>query len=64
MSIPLSPIVSAFEIEEQAARYDFWFRAKVQASIDDPRPSIPHDEAMAQVERMLEEGRKSRRAAC
>ena len=64
MSIPLSPIVSEFETEEQAASYDRWFRAKVQASIDDPRPSIPHDEAMVEVERMLEERRKARRAAC
>ena len=63
MSIPLSPIVSEFETEEQAASYDRWFRAKVQASIDDPRPSIPHDEAMAEVERLLEERRKARRAA-
>jgi hypothetical protein len=63
MSIPRSPIVSEFETEEQAASYDRWFRAKVQASIDDPRPSIPHDEAMAEVERMLEERRKARRAA-
>ena len=63
MSIPRSPIVSEFETEEQAAIYDRWFRAKVQASIDDPRPSIPHDEAMAEVERMLEERRKARRAA-
>ncbi|MDT9630060.1 stability determinant [Pseudomonas marginalis] len=63
MSIPRSPIVSEFETEERAASYDRWFRAKVQASIDDPRPSIPHDEAMAEVERMLEERRKARRAA-
>lgn len=62
MSIPLSPIVSEFETEEQAASYDRWFRAKVQASIDDPRPSIPHDEVMAEVERMLEERREARRA--
>lgn len=63
MSIPRSPIVSEFETEEQAASYDRWFRAKVQASIDDPLPSIPHDEAMAEVDRMLEERRKARRAA-
>ena len=62
MSIPRSPIVSEFETDEQAASYDRWFRAKVQASIDDPRPSIPHDEAMAEVESMLEERRQARRA--
>ena len=60
MSIPRSPIVSEFETEEQAASYDRWFRAKVQASIDNPRPSIPHDQAMAEVEKVLEERRKAR----
>jgi hypothetical protein len=63
MSTRLSPLDSEFETEEQAASYDRWFRAKVQASIDDPRPSIPHAEAMALVEQMLEDKRKARRAA-
>ncbi|WP_137807857.1 stability determinant [Pseudomonas sp. G(2018)] len=63
MSTELSPIVSEFETEEQAASYDRWFRAKVQASLDDPRPSIPHAEAMAMVEKMLEDKRKARLAA-
>ncbi|MHC8369698.1 antitoxin PaaA2 family protein [Pseudomonas sp. MDT1-85] len=26
------------------AAYDAWFRAQVQASLDDPRPSIPDEE--------------------
>ncbi|MGY2261211.1 type II toxin-antitoxin system RelB family antitoxin [Pseudomonas sp. SDO55104_S430] len=64
MSTPLSPMVSEFETEEQAASYDRWFRAKVQASLDDPRPSIPHDEAMAMLAQMLEDKRKARREAC
>ncbi|GAI25020.1 unnamed protein product, partial [marine sediment metagenome] len=38
-----SPTVSEFETEEQAVSYDRWFRAKVQASLNDPRPAIPHD---------------------
>ncbi|NWB51227.1 type II toxin-antitoxin system RelB family antitoxin [Pseudomonas gingeri] len=63
MNAQLSPIVSEFETEEQAASYDRWFRAKVQASLDDPRPSIHHDEAMARLEQMLEDKRKARRAA-
>jgi len=49
MSAVLSPIVSEFETEEQAASYDRWFRAKVQASLDDSRPRVPHDQAMAQI---------------
>lgn len=53
MSTTRSPIVSEFETEEQAASYDRWFRAKVQASRDDPRPSVPHDEAMARIRQKL-----------
>jgi hypothetical protein len=63
MSAQLSPIDSEIDTEEQAASYDRWYRAKVQASLDDPRPSVAHDEAMAQVEQMLEVKRKARRAA-
>ncbi|WP_433766529.1 type II toxin-antitoxin system RelB family antitoxin [Pseudomonas putida] len=60
MSTPLSPLVSEFETEEQAASYDRWFRAKVQASLDDPRPSIPHDQVMAEMRALLEAKRNKR----
>jgi hypothetical protein len=53
MSAQLSPIVSEFETEEQAASYDRWFRAKVQASLDDPAPNIPHDQVMAEAEAII-----------
>lgn len=49
----LDPIISEFETEEQAESYDRWFRKKVQASIDDPRPRIPHKEAMARVDEAI-----------
>jgi hypothetical protein len=62
MNAVLSPIVSEFETEEEAKNYDLWFRAKVQESLDDPRPSLPHDEAMARVEKLLNEKRASRAA--
>lgn len=32
----------------EAAAYDTWFRARVQEALDDPRPSIPHEEVMAE----------------
>ncbi len=32
----------------EAAAYDKWFRAQVQAAIDDPRPSIPHEQVKAE----------------
>lgn len=34
----------------EAAAYNQWLAAEVQASIDDPRPSIPHDEVMAEMD--------------
>ncbi|WP_426118529.1 antitoxin [Pseudomonas sp. DSP3-2-2] len=64
MSAQLSPIVSEFESEEQAASYDAWFRAKVQASLDDPRPNVPHDEVMAELKAHLAAKRDKRRNDC
>jgi hypothetical protein len=56
----LSPIESEFETTEEAEAYDAWFRAKVQKALDDPRPSIPHDEAMAEIKRRMEARRRVR----
>ncbi len=50
----LSPIESEFETTEEAEAYDVWFRAKVEASLADPRPSIPHDLAMAELDQRLQ----------
>ena len=61
MSTPLDPIVSEFETQEQADSYDRWFRERIQRSLDDPRPNIPHDEAMARVRSLIES--KARRHA-
>jgi hypothetical protein len=61
MSTPLDPIVSEFETQEQADSYDRWFRERVQRSLDDPRPNVPHDEAMARVRAVIE-ARKPRHA--
>jgi hypothetical protein len=44
-----SPIVSEFGSAEEEASYLAWLKAKVEASRADPRPPIPHDEAMARV---------------
>ena len=61
MNAVLSPIVSEFETEEQAASYDSWFRTQVQASLDDPRESIPHDQVMAEMDAIIEEAEKRSR---
>jgi hypothetical protein len=54
----LDPIISEFETEEQAESYDRWFRAKVQAAIDQPGKLVPHDEAMAQVRETIRRAAK------
>ncbi|WP_431703444.1 type II toxin-antitoxin system RelB family antitoxin [Pseudomonas sp. BR20] len=46
------------DTEEQADSYDRWFRAKVQAALDDPSPGIPHDEVMAEMRALIESKRK------
>ena len=53
MNAVLSPIVSEFETQEAADSYDAWFRAKVQESRDDPRPTIPHDVVMSKMRALL-----------
>ncbi|ETK21429.1 putative RelB/DinJ family addiction module antitoxin [Pseudomonas sp. FH4] len=60
MSAQLSPIVSEFETEDQAASYDRWFREKVLEAMNSDKPRLPHDEAMAKVQSALDERRKSR----
>ncbi|HEX8468472.1 MAG TPA: stability determinant [Allosphingosinicella sp.] len=49
-----SPIVSEFATAEEAAAYEEWLRAKVAASLADERPSIPHDEVMAEMRAIIE----------
>lgn len=50
----LDPRVSEFDTEEQAASYDRWFRAKVEAALKNDGPRIPHDEAMARIRATIE----------
>lgn len=58
MNAKPSPIVSEFETEEEAASYDRWFRAKVEASLADTRPGVPHDEAMVRISAVIDAAEK------
>jgi hypothetical protein len=49
-----SPIVSEFDTPEEAAAYEKWLREKVARSLADPRPSIPHDQVMAEMRAIIE----------
>lgn len=55
MSTALSPLVSEFETTEQEASYTDWLRAKVAVSLADPRPAIPHDEVMAEMDALIDQ---------
>jgi hypothetical protein len=55
MITKLSPIELEFATVEEDVAYDVWFRAKVQASMDDSRPSIPHDQVMAEMVTIIAE---------
>jgi len=49
----LDPLVFDFETPEQDADYTAWLRAKVAASIADPRPGIPHEEVMRRLDERI-----------
>ena len=60
----LDPIVSEFETEEEALAYDEWLIARVERSMADPRPSIPHEQVVAEAEAIIAqaEARQKKRA--
>lgn len=62
MATKLSSRACAFDTREQAESYDHWFTEKVQEALNDARPGIPHEEAMAKLEAMLKEKRQLREA--
>ncbi|WP_019092406.1 MULTISPECIES: type II toxin-antitoxin system RelB family antitoxin [Komagataeibacter] len=63
MSEALSPIVSEFETAKQETEYTAWLQAKIAASLADPRPPIPHDEVMAEMESIIRTAEQRRRSA-
>jgi hypothetical protein len=60
MNAKLSPMVSEFETDEQAASYDRWFRAKVDAGLNSTKPLLTHDQAMDRLDAQLTERRIAR----
>ncbi|MFL9922125.1 stability determinant [Paraburkholderia fungorum] len=59
MPTVLSPIESEFATTEEAEAYERWLRAKVEKSLDDTRPNIPHDQVMAGMRALLAKKRKT-----
>jgi hypothetical protein len=57
------PIVSEFDKQAEADAYDRWFRAKVQASLNDPRPDVSHEEVVSRIDAILNRPKAIRRKA-
>lgn len=55
MNTVFDPIVSEFDSPEHEAEYNAWFKAKVEDSRADQRPSVPHDQAVARFKKRREE---------
>ena len=55
----LSPIESEFDSTEEAEAYDGWFRAKVEASLADQRPPIPHATVMAELDAIIDQAERT-----
>jgi hypothetical protein len=53
MSEQPSPVEPPFATAEEAEDYDRWFRAKVHAALNDPRPTISHEDVMEELEELV-----------
>ena len=58
-----SPLISEFGSAEEEAAYEEWLKKKVAEALADPRPPVPHDEAMARIDEALERA-KARSKQC
>jgi hypothetical protein len=41
------------EVVDCASSYERWFRAKVQAALDDPSPGLSHEQVMHEMEALI-----------
>jgi hypothetical protein len=60
--IPIDPALTEHSSLEEAQAYDAWFHAEVQASLDEDAPSIPHDQAVAEMRERIEQRKRARNA--
>ena len=57
-----SPLVSEFGSAEEEAAYVEWLKRTVAESLADPRPPVPHEEAMARARATLERAKRRNKA--
>jgi DNA-damage-inducible protein J len=46
------------DVPTDPVEYDKWLCAQVQEAIDDPRPSIPHEEVMSEMRALIAQKRQ------
>jgi hypothetical protein len=54
MSEKSSPTESWHTTAEEAVAYERWLRAKVQASMDDERQGIAHDDVIMEIDTIIQ----------
>jgi hypothetical protein len=58
-----SPLVSEFGSAEEEAAYLEWLKKKVAESLADPRPPVPHEQVMAEIDEIIAKAKK-RKTGC
>jgi hypothetical protein len=53
-----SPLVSEFGSAEEEAAYLEWLKKKVAKSLADPRPPVPHEQVMAEIDAIIAKAKK------
>jgi len=53
-----SPLISEFGSAEEEAAYLEWLKRKVEESLADPRPPVPHDQVMAELRAIIDEAKQ------
>jgi hypothetical protein len=46
-------IVSEFDSADHEAEYNAWFKAKIEKSMVDTRPTVPHDQVVARLKNVV-----------
>lgn len=55
MNTAFDPIVSEFDSSDHESEYNAWFKAKIEKSMADTRPTVPHDQVVARLKKRREE---------
>jgi hypothetical protein len=54
-----APAQPDFDTPEEEAAYDQWFREKVARSLANTEPTVPHDEVMKRVRKIIENANRA-----